>query len=97
MLANLAKRAVTENCTRVEWSVLDWNEPSIKFYKSLGATAMEKTGGASDYGSHASRGNPVEDAPRAGTAERFELRSHAERGNDMKVCSIADPDCEACQ
>lgn len=40
LLAHLAKRAVAENCTRVEWSVLDWNEPSIKFYKSLGATAM---------------------------------------------------------
>ena len=33
---------MTENCTRVEWSVLDWNEPSIKFYKSLGATAMDE-------------------------------------------------------
>ncbi|WP_445371307.1 ribonucleoside-diphosphate reductase subunit alpha [Methylomonas sp. HW2-6] len=67
------------------------------YLRSLGATAMEKTGGASDYGSQASRGNPMEDAPASGTAERFELHSHAERGNDMKVCSIADPDCEACQ
>ena len=40
LLVNLAKRAVAENCSRVEWSVLDWNEPSIGFYKSLGATAM---------------------------------------------------------
>jgi GNAT superfamily N-acetyltransferase len=42
LLANLAKRAVAENCTRVEWSVLDWNEPSIAFYKSLGAKAMDE-------------------------------------------------------
>jgi RimJ/RimL family protein N-acetyltransferase len=27
---------------RFEWSVLDWNEPSIKFYKSLGAVAMDE-------------------------------------------------------
>jgi RimJ/RimL family protein N-acetyltransferase len=39
---NLAKRAVAENCARVEWSVLDWNEPSIKFYESLGAIPMEE-------------------------------------------------------
>src|SRR6185295_19325749 len=37
LLVNLAKRAVSEQCSRVEWSVLDWNEPSIAFYKSLGA------------------------------------------------------------
>ena len=42
LLANLAKRAVAEKCSRVEWSVLDWNEPSIAFYKSLGAKAMDE-------------------------------------------------------
>jgi len=42
LLAHLAKRAVAEGCARVEWWVLDWNEPSIKFYKSLGAIAMEE-------------------------------------------------------
>jgi GNAT superfamily N-acetyltransferase len=42
LLANLAKRAVAENCSRVEWSVLDWNEPSIAFYKSLGAVPMDE-------------------------------------------------------
>ena len=41
LLAHLAKRAVAEKCSRVEWSVLNWNEPSIAFYKSLGATAMD--------------------------------------------------------
>lgn len=42
LLQHLAKRAVAEDCARVEWSVLDWNEPSIKFYESLGAIAMEE-------------------------------------------------------
>ena len=41
LLIHLAKRAVAEKCSRVEWSVLDWNEPSIAFYKSLGAKAMD--------------------------------------------------------
>jgi GNAT superfamily N-acetyltransferase len=42
LVLNLARRAVRENCARVEWSVLDWNEPSIKFYESLGAIPMEE-------------------------------------------------------
>jgi GNAT superfamily N-acetyltransferase len=42
LLANLAKRAVKEDCARVEWSVLNWNEPSIEFYKSLGALAIDE-------------------------------------------------------
>lgn len=37
LLKELAKVAVANNCGRVEWSVLDWNEPSIKFYEALGA------------------------------------------------------------
>lgn len=41
LLANLAKRAVTQDCARVEWSVLDWNAPSIAFYRSLGAIPMD--------------------------------------------------------
>jgi GNAT superfamily N-acetyltransferase len=40
LLANLAKRAIAQRCGRLEWSVLDWNEPSIAFYKSLGALPM---------------------------------------------------------
>jgi len=42
LLAHLARRAVSEGCARFEWSVLDWNEPSIAFYKSLGAVAMDE-------------------------------------------------------
>ena len=42
LLKHVAKIAKERNCGRFEWSVLDWNEPSIKFYKSLGAKAMEE-------------------------------------------------------
>jgi len=42
LLANLAKRAVASDCARVEWSVLDWNTPSIDFYKALGAVPMDE-------------------------------------------------------
>ena len=42
MLAYLAKLAVERECGRLEWSVLDWNEPAIKFYKSFGARPMDE-------------------------------------------------------
>jgi len=42
MLACIAKLAVDRNCSRVEWSVLDWNEPSIQFYRSIGAVPMDE-------------------------------------------------------
>jgi GNAT superfamily N-acetyltransferase len=42
MLSYLAKTAVERECGRLEWVVLDWNEPSIKFYKSLGAKLMNE-------------------------------------------------------
>ena len=37
LLKYLAKIAVSQGCGRFEWSVLDWNEPAIKFYDSIGA------------------------------------------------------------
>jgi GNAT superfamily N-acetyltransferase len=37
LLRHLARIAVSRNCGRFEWSVLDWNEPAIRFYQSLGA------------------------------------------------------------
>ena len=40
MLARLARLTKERCCGRLEWSVLDWNEPSIKFYESVGAVAM---------------------------------------------------------
>jgi GNAT superfamily N-acetyltransferase len=42
LLAELARIAVARDCARLEWSVLDWNEPSIGFYKSLGARPMDE-------------------------------------------------------
>ncbi|MDA0339534.1 MAG: GNAT family N-acetyltransferase [Proteobacteria bacterium] len=40
LLVHLARLAKERNCARFEWSVLDGNEPSIRFYESLGATPM---------------------------------------------------------
>ena len=37
LLKHLAKIAIAKGCGRFEWNVLDWNEPAIQFYKSLGA------------------------------------------------------------
>ncbi|MDQ0466004.1 GNAT superfamily N-acetyltransferase [Caulobacter ginsengisoli] len=42
LLAGLARRCVDEGLTRLEWSVLDWNAPSIAFYDSLGAATMDE-------------------------------------------------------
>lgn len=41
LLSYLANIAIKENCTRFEWIVLDWNTPSINFYKSFGAAPLE--------------------------------------------------------
>ena len=41
LLKRLAALAVERDCARLEWSVLDWNEPAITFYKSLGAKSMD--------------------------------------------------------
>ncbi len=40
MLIALAQLAVERNCGRFEWSVLDWNEPAINFYKGMGAELL---------------------------------------------------------
>lgn len=42
LLARLAALAVERDCARLEWSVLDWNEPAIGFYKKLGARLMDE-------------------------------------------------------
>ena len=41
LLAFLANLAVERGCGRFEWSVLDWNDPAIQLYKSLGAQPLE--------------------------------------------------------
>jgi GNAT superfamily N-acetyltransferase len=42
LLKKLAAIAVERDCPRLEWSVLDWNEPAIQFYKALGAKSMDE-------------------------------------------------------
>ena len=42
LIAHVARFAVENGCARFEWSVLDWNEPSIAFYRSLGAEPMDE-------------------------------------------------------
>ena len=42
LLKRLARIAVQRGCGRLEWACLDWNEPSIAFYKSVGATALDE-------------------------------------------------------
>ena len=42
LLRELAHIAVNRGCGRLEWACLDWNQPSIDFYKSLGAVPMEE-------------------------------------------------------
>jgi len=42
LLKHLARIAVARDCGRFEWSVLDWNEPAIRFYKSLGARPKDE-------------------------------------------------------
>ena len=40
LMARLARRCVDDGLARFEWAVLDWNAPSIAFYRSIGATIM---------------------------------------------------------
>lgn len=42
LLKHLAKIAVDKDCGRFEWNVLDWNQPAIEFYKSLGAKPKDE-------------------------------------------------------
>ena len=42
IFATLAKIAVEEGCGRMEWVCLDWNQPSIAFYRGMGAVSMDE-------------------------------------------------------
>jgi len=42
MLAWLARLALERGCGRFEWAVLDWNEPALRVYRSLGARAADE-------------------------------------------------------
>lgn len=42
LLRHIAQLAVARNCGRLEWSVLDWNQPAIDFYLSIGAAPQDE-------------------------------------------------------
>ncbi|MDF5730454.1 MAG: GNAT family N-acetyltransferase [Rhizonema sp. PD38] len=42
ILTKIAQIAVERNCGRLEWSVLDWNEPAIAFYRRMGASILDE-------------------------------------------------------
>jgi GNAT superfamily N-acetyltransferase len=42
LLSRLARIAFDRGCARIEWAVLDWNEPALAFYRSIGARPMEE-------------------------------------------------------
>ena len=42
LLRAVARLAVARDCGRLEWSVLNWNEPAIRFYRALGAVPMDE-------------------------------------------------------
>lgn len=42
LLRKLARRCVAERLARLEWWVLDWNEPALRFYRSIGAVPMDE-------------------------------------------------------
>ena len=42
LLRHLARVAIERDCGRMEWSVLNWNEPAIGFYKKIGARPMDE-------------------------------------------------------
>jgi GNAT superfamily N-acetyltransferase len=42
LLVELAKIAMERGCGRMEWAVLDWNEPAIEFYRAIGAKPMDE-------------------------------------------------------
>ena len=60
LLTQVARIAVERDCGRMEWSVLDWNEPSIRFYESLGAKPQ------SDWTIYRLTGDALRDLGRGG-------------------------------
>ncbi len=60
LLVHLAQRCVREDLGRFEWAVLDWNEPALRFYRSLGAL------GLTDWIPHRVTGDALHALARAG-------------------------------
>jgi GNAT superfamily N-acetyltransferase len=42
IFAHIARRAVAEGCARIEWAVLNWNEPALRFYRAIGAEPLDQ-------------------------------------------------------
>jgi GNAT superfamily N-acetyltransferase len=74
LLAALARQAVDLGCGRLEWSVLDWNAPSIEFYRGLGARSMDEWTMFRLTGDALIRLAEGESAARATTAARLPVR-----------------------
>jgi GNAT superfamily N-acetyltransferase len=72
LLVQLAERCVGEGLTRLEWAVLDWNEPALRFYKSLGALAHN------DWILHRVTGEALQTLARAGWSPSGVSDSNAE-------------------
>jgi GNAT superfamily N-acetyltransferase len=58
LLGYLAKLALEKDCCRIEWAVLHWNEPAIRFYENLGAVANK------DWATYRLSGQPLESLAR---------------------------------
>jgi GNAT superfamily N-acetyltransferase len=60
LLSQLARIAIDKRCGRMEWAVLDWNEPAINFYRALGARAQDQ------WTAYRLTGTALEDVARLG-------------------------------
>ena len=80
LLTALAEIANERRYARVEWSVLDWNEPSISFYRSLGAESMDGWTVFRLAGPALRRAARAVDAPRGATPKTAALKTAAEIG-----------------
>jgi len=70
LLQHLARIAIAEGCPRLEWDVLDWNQPAIDFYHSQGAVMLTEwrimrvaNGALESLATHAKRPTPCEAPP----------------------------------
>ena len=71
LLSVVAARAVGLGCARLEWAVLDWNEPALGFYRSLGAVPMD------EWTTYRLSGRALADVARE--AEHFDSRERGQR------------------
>jgi GNAT superfamily N-acetyltransferase len=62
LLTTLARLAIERGCHRLEWAVLDWNEPALRFYRSLGAGPLD------DWTLYRLSGDALQNVARASSA-----------------------------